>query len=70
MIKQFGLALKSSDSSKDLWLCRTRLYTHPLDNTFIHTVHMCMTNTVEIIYSDVLKKYGEHYTYTCTTICN
>ena len=50
MINQAGLALKCSDSSKHLWLCRIHLYTHPLPNTFIHTVHMCMSNTVQFIH--------------------
>ena len=50
MISESALALKSSDSSKDLWLCRIHLYTHPLANTSIHTVHVCMLNTVQFYH--------------------
>ena len=50
MISESGLALKSSDSSKHLWLCRIHLDTHPLVNTFMHTVHMCMINTVQFYH--------------------
>ena len=60
MINQAGIALKCSDSSKHLWLCRIHLYTHPLAKTFIHTnsTHVYDEHSI-FVYSDVLKKHWE-----------